>query len=348
MANRILITGNMGYVGPVLVRHLRRSFPNTELIGYDAGYFAHCLTGATRLPETKVVTQWFGDVRDFPTNLLDECDAVVHLSAISNDPMGKRFEGVTDAINHMASVNIARAAADHGVKRFVFASSCSMYGYAEGGVRRESDVLNPLTAYAKSKVASETGFSAIETDMQITSLRFSTACGFSDRIRLDLVLNDFVASALTTGTITVLSDGTPWRPLIHVQDMARAIEWGLTRESDSARRFLAINVGSSDWNYQVSDLANAVARLIPGTSVNINTSAPPDKRSYKVDFRLYEELAPEHQPLVTLEEAILDLKSGLESMKFATQDFRNSQFMRLKVLEEHIKQKELTEDLRWI
>ena len=163
-----------------------------------------------------------------------------------------------------------------GVKRVVFASSCSMYGYAEGGPRKESDPLNPLTAYAKSKVATEEALEGMPAgDAVVTSLRFSTACGMSDRLRLDLVLNDFVACALASKEITVLSDGTPWRPLIEVRDMARAIEWALTRNRDGAGRYVAVNVGSNRWNYQVRDLAEAVARAVPGTKVSINTAAPP-------------------------------------------------------------------------
>lgn len=345
---KILMTGNAGYLGPVVTRHLRSTIPGAYLIGYDAGYFAHCLTGATRLPETAVDVQYFGDVRDLAGKLLEEVDAVVQLAAVSNDPMGNRFEQVTQAINHRSSADIARLAAAHGVKRYVFASSCSMYGYAEGGARREGDPLNPLTAYARSKVATETDLARMDrSGMVITSLRFSTACGWSDRTRLDLVLNDFVACAVACKTITVLSDGTPWRPLVHVQDMSRAIEWALTRSGEAGGPYLAVNVGSNAWNYQVRDLAEAVARHVPGTSVSINTAAPPDKRSYQVDFSLYEKLAPRHQPQVDLGQAIDEITAGLIGMGFADANFRTSQFIRLKVLEKHIGEGRLTEGLRW-
>lgn len=348
MIVKILIIGNAGYIGPVLTRHLRNTIPDATLIGFDSGFFAHCLTGSARLPESELSAQHFGDVRRFPSELLDGIDAVVQLAAISNDPMGKRFEKVTDDINHHSSVNIARLAAQHGVKRFVFASSCSMYGYAEGGARTESDTLNPLTAYARSKVDTEIGLAALkDSGMIITSLRFSTACGWSDRTRLDLVLNDFVACAISTKEISVLSDGTPWRPLIDVKDMSRAIEWALTRAKTSGGSFLPINVGTAAWNYQVRDLAEAVARHVPGTKVSINTSAPPDKRSYRVDFSLYEKLAPKHQPQVDLNQAIMELLCGLKSMNFADANFRSSQFIRLRVLERHIEEGRLEGDLRW-
>jgi nucleoside-diphosphate-sugar epimerase len=345
---RILITGNMGYVGPILVAHLRSTFPGATLIGFDSGYFAHCLTGAGTLPETVCDVQYFGDVRRFDYALLDGVDVVVMLAAISNDPMGQQYEGVTDAINHVACADIAREAVARGVGRVIFASSCSMYGFAEGAARKETDGLNPLTAYARSKVATEQALAGLDArGAVITSLRFSTACGMSPRLRLDLVLNDFVASAIAAREITVLSDGTPWRPLIDVRDMARAIEWALVRDPDEAGRYVAVNVGTDQWNYQVRELAEAVAAAVPGTSVSINTNAPPDKRSYRVDFDLYKRIAPDHQPQVSLRDSIAMLKDGLERMAFQNAEFRTSTYMRLKVLEKHREEGRLDADLNW-
>lgn len=183
--------------------------------------------------------------------------------------------------------------------------------------------------------------------MAVTSLRFATACGMSDRLRLDLVLNDFVACAISSGEISVLSDGTPWRPLIDVEDMARAITWAISRPADLGGKFLAVNAGRDECNYQVSDLAQAVARRLPGTRISINANAPPDKRSYKVDFSLYKALAPGWIPQVTLDQSIERLTEGLARMGFADKDFRNSPFMRLKTLERHIALGRLGEDLRW-
>ena len=214
--SRILITGNMGYVGPGVVRLLRQAFPTAELIGYDLGFFAHCLTGTLRLPETRLDRQLFGDVRTLPAGLLAGVDAVVHLAAISNDPMGKAYEDVTMEVNHQAGIVLARRAKACGVKTFVFASSCSMYGLGGDGAKDESSSLNPLTAYARSKVASERDLAPLaDANFRVSCLRFATACGWSDRLRLDLVLNDFVAGAVATGEVSILSDGTPWRPLIH-------------------------------------------------------------------------------------------------------------------------------------
>jgi nucleoside-diphosphate-sugar epimerase len=181
----------------------------------------------------------------------------------------------------------------------------------------------------------------------VTSLRFATACGMSERLRLDLVLNDFVAGAVAAKQITILSDGTPWRPLIHIADMARAIDWAVGRDVASGGTFVAVNTGSNQWNYQVKDLANAVAKVIPGVSVSINKNAQPDKRSYQVDFSLFRKLAPNHQPKVDLDSAIRGLKRGLETMGFADGNFRNSQFMRLKVLTHFRERNILNDQLRW-
>jgi nucleoside-diphosphate-sugar epimerase len=344
---KILITGNMGYVGPAVARYLRRTRPNAILHGFDNAYFAHCLTGASVLPERYLDEQFYGDVRTMSLKMLNGYDAIVQLAAISNDPMGNQFEAVTFDINQNASVALARAAADAGVKNFVFASSCSIYGVAEGGPRKETDPLNPITAYAKSKIGTERELLKIDSDMVVTCLRFATACGMSDRLRLDLVLNDFVACALSKGEITVLSDGTPWRPLIDVADMARAIDWAVERAAGNGGRYLAVNVGSNDRNYQVRDLAYAVAAAVPGTRVSINTSAPADSRSYQVDFDLYRSLAPDHQPLVDLAQSIQNLIAGLKRMNFKDMNFRSSELMRLKVLQGHIANDRLTHELDW-
>ena len=345
---KILITGNMGYIGPCLVNQLQRAYPEASLIGYDMGYFAHCLTGAEVLPETRIDRQYFGDMRAFDPAVLEGVDAVVHLAAISNDPMGNNFEKVTQDINDESSARLARFAKKAGVSRFVFASSCSMYGFAEGGPRKEDDALNPLTAYARSKVATEKVLQELATnDFVVTSLRFATACGMSERLRLDLVLNDFVAGAVAARQITILSDGTPWRPLIHIEDMARAIDWAIGRKMTNGGAFLAVNAGSNEWNYQVKDLAHAVAKIIPDVSVSINKNAQPDKRSYQVDFSLFKKLAPKHQPKVDLVGAIQGLEAGLEDMGFADGNFRNSQFMRLKVLTHLRERGVLDEQLRW-
>lgn len=341
----ILITGNLGYVGPAVVEELRARRPAARLVGYDMGYFAHCLTGVAALPERRLDRQWFGDVRTPPAELLAGVDAIVHLAAISNDPIGNRYEQLTHAINHEATVRLAELARAAGVRAFVFASTASVYGFAEGGPRTEGSPVAPLTAYAVSKVRAERDLSALARDgFAVTCLRFATACGMSPRLRLDLVLNDFVASAVATGRIDILSDGTPWRPLIHVRDMARAVEWALSRPGEP---FLVVNAGRDDANAQVRDLAAAVADAVPGVEVAIAADAAPDRRSYRVSFARFAALAPAHQPLVTLAAAAEDLRDALVSMGFSDARFRASELMRLNAIERMRREGLLTDALAW-
>jgi nucleoside-diphosphate-sugar epimerase len=346
---KVLITGNMGYIGPSVADQIKSAYPGATVVGLDEGFFAHSLTGANVLPESRIDQQIFADVRDIKPELLKGFDAVVQLAAISNDPMGKTYAQVTDEINCQSSIKLAKMAKEAGVKNYVFASSCSVYGFAEGAPRKETDDLNPLTAYAHSKIDTEKAVEALATDnFVVTCLRFATACGMSERTRLDLVLNDFVAGAVTSGEITILSDGTPWRPLIHIKDMARAIDWAVSRAADNGGAFLAINAGSDEWNYQVKDLAEAVAKVVPNTKVSVNPDAVPDKRSYQVDFSKFRELAPNHQPQVSLIEAAQGLKDGLEAMGFADANFRESPYIRLQVLNGHRDSNRLDEELHWV
>ena len=345
---KLLITGNLGYVGPSVVKRLRMSHPQATLIGYDIGYFASQLTNEDLIPECYLDQQYFADVRNFPDSILKDVDAIVYLAAISNDPMGNKYEAVTLDINYRSTLALATKAKEAGVNALVFASSCSTYGFAESEAMTENSPLNPLTAYAKSKVYTEKGLQDLATDQfRITCLRFSTACGMSERLRLDLVLNDFVASAVASRKITILSDGTPWRPLIHVKDMARAIDWAIERPLSANGPFLVVNVGMNEWNYQVKDLAEAVARIIPGTEVSINKNAQPDKRSYRVNFDLFRALAPKHQPLYDLDMTIKELKEGLEAISFKEKEFRNTNFMRLKIIDSLREQGYLDEHLKW-
>jgi nucleoside-diphosphate-sugar epimerase len=346
---KILITGNMGYVGPPVVDQLRISYPGSKLVGFDIGYFGNCITSTETLPECRVDLQYFADIRKFPGEVLKGVDAIVHLAGISNDPIGNRFEEVTLDINYRASIELAKKAKRAGVKSFIFASSCSMYGAAEDSARTERSPLDPLTAYARSKVLTERDLEPMAAkNFIVTCLRFSTACGWSDRLRLDLVLNDFVAGAVASKRITILSDGTPWRPLINVKDMARAIDWAIIRNASGGGEFLAVNVGNDEWNYQVKDLALAVANVIPDVDISINMNAQPDKRSYRVNFELFRKLAPNYQPHVTLNESIKELKNGLEAMGFTDGEFRNSKYMRLNVLTELQKKGLVDEKLQWI
>lgn len=328
----LLIIGNLGYIGPIVAKHFRARYPDAFIAGYDVGYFIRNYTFNGVVGDTLLNRQYFGDVRQFDSNILKGIDAVIYLAAISNDPMGNVFEEPTLEINYRSAVNIARQAKQAGVNRFVFASSCSVYGFADTLPRTELSEVNPLTAYAKSKVFAEQELEPLaDENFIITCHRFATACGYSDRLRLDLVLNDFVASAITEKKITILSDGTPWRPLIHVKDMALAMNWSVERNTGG--NFLVINTGSNQWNYQIKDLAIAVQQLFEKVELSINKNAQPDKRSYKVSFDLYEKLASDYQPRVSLPDAVKDLKEGLLSIDFTDANFRQSSLMRLKTLQ---------------
>lgn len=338
----------MGYLGGSVVRRLRQVFPAATLVGFDTGYFAHCLSTVGAVPERSLDCLYFGDVRYPPDGLLAGVDSVVHLAALSNDPIGNRYEDVTLEINHRSTARLALLAKEAGARCFVFSSSCSIYGFSDEGAVSETSAVNPLTAYARSKWLAERDLEQLaDAGFTITSLRFGTACGMSDRIRLDVVLNDFVASAVATGEIALLSDGTPWRPLIHVSDMARAIEWAIGRESTAGGAFLALNVGADQWNYRMRELAEEVASVIDGVHVSVNPAAAPDRRSYRVDFGLFESLAPDHQPKVDLRAAVRDVRAGLESLGFADPKFRSSRFVRLNVLGELCARGLVTEQLEW-
>ena len=322
----------MGYVGSVLVKQLRQQETDAYLIGYDLGIFSHCLSSYCQIPESFLDIQYFGDVRSFDQKVLDGCDGVVYLAAISNDPMGKMYESLTDEVNYRSCIRWAEAAKEAGVRSFVLASSCSVYGAADDSPKKETDPLNPLTAYARSKINAETSLEKlIDHSFYITCLRFATACGMSSRLRTDLVLNDFVFNVLKTGKIDILSNGKPWRPLIDVYDMARAIQWGLQREGEN---FLTINTGSNGWNFQVLDLAENVQFFFPDARISINENAPSDNRSYRVDFSLFEKLAPNYHVKHNIKDSILKLIEGIKSIQSYNHD--KSSFIRLSVLKKYL------------
>lgn len=347
MKKNILIIGNLGYVGPVVVNHLFAS-NNYNLIGLDNAYFYNCITTKIRYPEFGLSHQYFLDVRNLASEHFKNIDSVVYLAAISNDPMGVEYENPTYEINQNCAVKAAEYAKKNKVKNFIFASSCSVYGTASEGKKTEVSELNPLTAYAKSKIGAELKLKElVNEDFHVTCLRFATACGYSPRLRLDLVLNDFVASAILNKEINILSDGKPWRPLIHVRDMARAIQWAIERNDQNI--FLSINTGSNDWNYQVMDLATAVSNQIKGTKVVINQNAQPDKRSYQVDFSLFKKLASEYQPVISLADAVEDLIVGMQNNGISDFNFRESNtYIRLKTLNFHRKNNLLNSELYWL
>jgi nucleoside-diphosphate-sugar epimerase len=308
---KILVTGNLGYVGASVVRRLREQFKDAYIIGFDTGFFTHDLTD-NQFSDRLLNEQHYGDLRNISFKILEDVNVVIHLAAISNDPMGKEYESITEAINEKASQEFASMCKAEGVRKFIFASSCSVYGFSENGEPlSELSPVNPLTAYAKSKLAMEEYLESISSEkFQTASLRFATACGMSDRLRLDLVLNDFVLSSVFFGIIKIMSDGTPWRPLINTRDMADAMIWAL-QEDD---RCIKINVGRNQDNYTVLQLAELVKEQIPTTSIIRNSDIQPDKRSYRVDFTQFEERAGVWAPKVSIQDTIKELKDGVEKL----------------------------------
>lgn len=345
---RILIVGNLGYIGPVLVKHLKTIDPTCYLIGLDTGFFAGCLIDPYISFDHQLDEQLYADVRTVDTVDLPDVDIVVYLAAISNDPMGNVYEKPTSEINYTSAIAFANFYKSRGAKSFVFASSCSVYGAGGDAPKNENDTLNPLTAYAHSKIDAEVGLKSISSkEFIITCLRFATACGSSPRLRLDLVLNDFVASALLKKRIEILSDGTPWRPLIDVEDMCKAIEWAQRRDANSTQEFLALNVGFEDWNYRIKDLALAVSKQLKGIEVRVNQNAAPDKRSYRVDFSLYKTLCPSNHPSKRLNVTITELIENITSSGFKIDDFRKSHLIRLNTLNQLRSKNIIDESLHW-
>jgi nucleoside-diphosphate-sugar epimerase len=338
---RILLTGASGYVGAVTRTVLEAA--GHDVAGLDTGLYDGCdLDTAPPPPELRI------DVRDVQERQLEGFDAVVHLAALSNDPIGELDEALTYAINHEATAHLAEVARARGVERFVFASSCSMYG-ASGSTLPvdESAPLAPLTAYAESKVRAERSLALLANDaFSPVALRFATAYGASPRLRLDIVLNNLVGWALTTGAVRLQSDGTAWRPLIHVEDMARAIAAALSAPRDLIHG-QAFNAGASDANYLVRDLALIVAEAIPGVEVEFAEGAGTDPRSYRVDFSKIAETLDAFQPAWDAPRGARQLAEAYRTAGMDEEMFSSDRFVRLSRLKTLLDAGRLDDELRW-
>jgi nucleoside-diphosphate-sugar epimerase len=277
---RVLLTGHQGYLGTVAAPVLAAA--GHGVTGLDSGLFAGCVLGGLDGPDAPTLAV---DVRDVTVEHLQGFDAVVHLAALSNDPLGSLDPGITHEVNHHASTRLARLAKDAGVARFVYASTCSVYGAQPGDELVDEDApLRPVTAYAESKVRVEDDLVALaDADFVPVSLRNATAFGFSPRLRADIVLNNLVGHAVLTGTVRVLSDGTPWRPLCHAEDIAAAVVVALAAPAEVVRG-RAYNVGTERNNRTVAEIAAAVVDAVPGAELLITGEAGNDPRSYRVDF----------------------------------------------------------------
>lgn len=352
---KYFISGNLGYIGPVLTSYIKNTSKDNYIIGFDTGFFESCYTHSNIFCETtpNVDIQLYGDMRDINqySNYIEKCDFVIHLAAISNDPMGVEFAEVTENINLKSSIKLAKIAINSNAKSFVFASSCSVYGSGDSKPRIETDPVSPLTSYAKSKIGTEQGIKDLiksfpDNNTKFTCLRFATACGASQRLRLDLVLNDFVATAVSKSKIIVLSDGSPWRPLIDVYDMTKALYWGCLR--DQGEQLEIVNTGSNSWNYSIAQLADKVAELVENdVTIELNKNAQPDKRSYKVCFDKFESLAPkEFHSEINISKSVKALEDLIKNIPNELL-LNRDHMIRLNVLKKLKAEKILTKDLRW-
>src|SRR6266849_10555415 len=308
---RVLITGFEGYIGPVLARTLENQ--SHQVVGLDTGYFAECCMS----PVPRNISVIRKDVRDLTPADLAGFDAVVHLAALSNDPMGELSPDWTYQINLGGSLHLARVARDAGVKRFLFSSSCSIYGASDREKATETSPLAPLSAYSVSKVKTEEGLDKLaDWAFSPIYLRNATAYGVSPRMRLDLVLSNLTAWAFTTGKVQIMSDGTPWRPLVHIEDISRAFAAALAAPRAAVHN-QAFNVGADSENYQVKDLGELVRELVPNSTVCYSVQSAADPRNYRVDFSKIRTLVPEFQPSWNARKGVAEAYQAFQRARLA-------------------------------
>ena len=338
---KILLTGHLGYIGSVMGPMLERA--GHSVMGVDAGYFAHCT-----FEDPTLVPGIQADVREPLVEFLRGSDAVVHLAALSNDPLGNLNARLTREINHRASVRLAQAAKRAGVPRFVFASSCSLYGIAGDGMLDESAPFHPITPYGDSKVAVERDVAALADErFSPTFMRNATAYGVSPRLRADVVVNNLVGYAFTTGEVVIQSDGTAWRPLVHVEDFSRAFLAVLAAPREKVHNE-AFNVGRTSENYRVRDLADLVQSLVPGSRVRYANGVGPDPRSYRVDCSKLEETLPAYQPVWTVERGVRELREAFARHGLTAAEFLGDRYFRIKQIQQLQRTGRLSADLRWL
>ena len=338
---RVLVTGHNGYIGSVMAPLLK--LLGHDVVGLDTFYFEDCTFGE----EPGWIPSLRRDIRDLTAEDLEGFEAIVHLAALCNDPLGDLNTGWTYDINYTASVRLAELAREAGVRRFLYASSCSMYGAAGENVLSEDAPLKPITAYATSKVRTEEAVAKLaDADFSPVFMRNATAYGVSPQLRADVVLNNLVCWAHTTGRIRIMSDGTPWRPIVHVQDISRAFAAVLLAPREAIHN-QAFNVGSNGENYQVLELAEIVRATVPGCTVEFGPGAGPDPRSYRVDFSKLGRMLPEFRPQWNASFGAKDLYSAVQQVALSFADFQGRKYIRLTQFKHLLESGHLDPTLRW-